>query len=211
MKSARSMDATSRKRAAVVWAMAALALASSGGATAAAIGLPDNTARLGYAVGLSRLVLDDPAGSTKAALAVQPVTLIYTDWSPGGLRYWAEAYYARATLDADTTHVGQDASRLGVRLALQRNVSLGPWRPWIGLGVDVSRNRYSRRHTEDGDGFLLNAYADRSNTALGLSLHVVQEWAVARNWDLIGKAEQLVSVTGGVGETALSVGVLYRY
>lgn len=190
-------------------ALIASSLASE--ANAAAIGLPDNTARIGYTIGLSRAAIDDPAGATKADVGVKPITLIYTDWLRSGMRYWAEAYYSRFDLEADASNVGQGVSRLGVRLLLQRNVHLGQWSPWLGAGVDLSQNRYSNRHTQDNDGFLLNAYADRSETAVGIHVHVVNEWTLTRNWDLIGKAEQLISISGGVTESALSVGVLYRY
>ncbi len=193
------------------WILALLALSLSGDALAVAIGLPENTARIGYTAGISRITVDDPAGSTKAAVDVQPLTLIYTDWLPGGLRYWAEGYYARTTLDAGGSDVGQNVRRYGARLALQRNLRWGQWSPWLGVGADLSRNRYSIRHTVDSDGYLLNTYADRSATALGISAHIVTEWALARDWDLSAKLEQVIPVSGGIFETSLSVGVLYRY
>ena len=194
------------------WLLALLVVSMSGELRAAALGLPENTARIGYAVGLSRLAVDDPAGSTKAAVSVRPLTLIYTDWlQSGGLRYWIEGYYASATLDAGANEVGQDVSRAGARVVLQRNIPLGSWSPWLGLGLDVSRNRYSKRHTEDRDGFLLAAYPDRSTTGVGIVVHAVSEWAVAPAWDVLGKLEQVFAVSGDVSETALSIGVLYRY
>jgi len=193
------------------WMMALLGLSLSGQVSAAAIGLPENTARIGYAVGVSRLAMDDPDGSTKAAVGVQPLTLIYTDWLPRGWRYWAEGYYFRTSLDASTSDIGQDASRIGARLAVQRNVQWGKWSPWLGVGLDISRNHYSKRYTVDSDGFLLNAYPDRSSTALGITAHIVSEWALARDWDLSTKLEQVFPVNGGITETSLSVGVLYRY
>ena len=48
--------------------MALLGLLLSGHVSAAAIGLPENTARIGYAAGVSRLTVDDPDGPTKAAV-----------------------------------------------------------------------------------------------------------------------------------------------
>jgi hypothetical protein len=193
------------------WMMALLGLSLSGQVSAAAIGLPENTARFGYAVGISRLAVDDPDGSTKAAVDVQPITLIYTDWLPRGWRYWAEGYYIRATLDASVGDIGQQVSRIGARLAVQRNVQWGKWSPWLGAGLDLSRNHYSKRYTVDSDGFLLNTYTDRSSTAVGITAHIVSEWALARDWDLSTKLEQVFPVNGGITETSLSVGVLYRY
>ena len=83
--------------------------------------------------------------------------------------------------------------------------------PWLGVGIDVSHNQYSHRYTVDSDGFLLNTLADRSETALGITAHIVSEWALAQDWDLSAKLEQVIPVSGGIIETSLSVGVLYRY
>ena len=55
------------------WVGALLVLSLSGGALAAAIGLPESTARIGYAAGVSRLSVDDPDGSTEAAVDVQQI------------------------------------------------------------------------------------------------------------------------------------------
>lgn len=194
------------------WMIAVLILLLSSELHAAALGLPENTARIGYAAGMPRLSVDDPAGSTKAKFGLQPVTLIYTDWMrSGSMRYWLEAYYAHAMLDSGPTEIGQDVSRVGLRAALQRNIRVGAWSPWLGLGLDVSQYRFSRRHTEDSEGFLLTAYPDRSATGLGLVAHVMSEWAIAREWDVHAKLEQVFAVSGGVNDTGVSLGVLYRY
>ena len=42
------------------------------------------------------------------------------------------------------------------------------WAPWLGLGLDLSRSDYSKRHTVDSDGFLLERFSDRDETGLGL-------------------------------------------
>ena len=194
------------------WLLALLVMSMSGELRAAALGLPENTARIGYAVGMSRLIVDDPAGSTKAAVSVRPLTLIYTDWlQSGGLRYWIEGYYASATLDAGANEVGQDVSRAGARVVLQRNIPLGSWSPWLGLGLDVSRNRYSKRHTEDRDGFLLAAYPDRSKTGVGIVVHAVSEKTNTPTWDVLGLLLQVCAKCGDVKKTTKSIGVLFRY
>lgn len=193
------------------WTVALLALSLSGESWAAAIGLPANTARIGYAVGIYRMAVDDPDGATKAANSVQPLTLIYTDWLPGGLRYWAEGYFARTSLNAAAGKVAEDVSRYGIQFAVQRNFRWGRWSPWLGVGMDVSRNRYSKRYTVDSDGYLLATYPDRSTTAVGISVHAISEWALARDWDLSAKLEQVIPVSGGITVTALTLGILYLY
>ncbi len=187
----------------------ALLLSSEG--MAAAIGMLESTARIGYAAGVSRMTIDDPDGATKMAVEVQPFTLIHTDWLTRGLRYWVEGYRARATLDASDSDIGQEVNRTGLRLALQHNVRWGERSVWLGVGIDAARRRYTNRYTIDDDGFLKDPYPDRSATAVGVSAHVMSEWALASHWDLSTKLEQTVPLSDGVVETSLAVGLLYRY
>ena len=191
---------------------ALLSLSLNGQVSASAIGLLDeNTARIGYLVGVSQFAVDDPDGPTKATVDVLPLSLIYTDWLPHSWRYWAEAYYFATTLDANTGDIRQEVSRIGTRLSLQRNVNLGDWSLWLGAGLDVSRNQYTKRYTVDSDGFLLRTYEDRFDTAVGFATQLVMEWPLAQDWDVTAKLEHMFPVNGGITETALSAGILYRY
>jgi len=179
---------------------------------ASAIGLPDeDTGRIGYLVGMSRFTVDDPDGPTQAGVDVLPMSLVYTDWLPHSWRYWAEAYYFATTLDAKAGEIKQKIARIGTRLTLQHNVNLGRWSVWLGGGLDLSRNQYTRRYSVDNDGFLLKVYEDRLNTAVGFAAQFVIDWPLAQNWDLAAKLDHVFHINGGVDETALSAGILYRY
>jgi hypothetical protein len=82
----------------------------------------------------------------------------------------------------------------------------------LGAGLDLSCNHYSKRYSVDSDGFLLNTYSDLSSTRhLGIAAHIVSGWALARDWDLSTMLEQVNPVIGGITETSLSLGVLYRH
>lgn len=189
-----------------------LSLALNSTVLAAAIGLPEeNTARFGYLVGVSQFAVEDPDGPTQSEVDMQPFTLIYTNWLPRGWRYWAEAYYFATALTANAGDIRQDVSRIGARLALQRNLHLGRWSFWAGAGLDVSRNEYTSRYSVDNDGFLLNTYPDRTNTAWGINAQIISEWPLAKDWDLAAKLEHVFAVSGGITETSLSAGILYRY
>ncbi len=189
-----------------------LGLSMNESVMAAAIGLPDeNTARIGYLVGVTNFALDDPDGHTKSVVDTLPFTLIYTNWLPHGWRYWAEAYFFATTLDGNAGDIQQDVRRIGARLSLQRNLHLWRWSFWLGAGLDVSSNKYTKRYSVDKDGFLLNRYPDRSETALGVNTQMISEWPLAKDWDLAAKLEHVFSVNGGITETSLSAGILYRY
>ena len=191
---------------------ALLGLLLNNSVLAAAIGLPEeNTARIGYLVGVSQFAVDDPDGPTESVVDIQPLTLVYTDFLPHGWRYWAEAYYFAATLDGNAGDIQEDVSRIGARLSLQYNLYLGKWSLWMGAGLDVSNNQYTTRYTVDSDGFLLQSYPDRSDTAWGIPVQIISEWPLARDWDLAAKLEHVFPVSGGITESSLSAGILYRY
>jgi hypothetical protein len=178
----------------------------------AAIDMPENTARFGYALGMARLSIDDPDGATDTVTEVQPITFTYTNWLNGGYRYWSELYYQQTSLDASTTAIGQDIAQYGLRFSVQRNLPMGDnWTPWLGLGLDLSRSDYSKRHTVDSDGFLLERFSDRDETGLGLVINLVTEWGLRDDWYLSAKLEQIIPLGNGLKATSLSIGVLYSY
>ena len=179
---------------------------------ATAIGLPEeNTARIGYLVGLTHFAVDDPDGPAESVVDMLPITLVYTNWLPRNWRYWAEAYYSATSLKGNAGDIQQDVSRVGVRFALQHHLHVGRSSFWRGAGLDVSRNEYTSRYSVDNDGFLLNTYADRTDTAWGLNVQIISEWPVAKDWDLAAKFEHIFPLSGGITESTFSAGILYRY
>jgi hypothetical protein len=176
------------------------------------LGLPQNTAKIGYSAGVTRVSVSDPDGPTKSNIGAQPFGLIYTDWFLGGYRYWSEAYYYSATLDDSGDNVGQDVERYGLRFSLQKNFRiLQSWAPWLGAGLDLSQAKYTLRHTKDSEGYLLDKYPDRSEVAVSLLVNAVSEWSIARDWSLAFKLEQSIPLSSDVSEFLVSGVLLYRY
>lgn len=189
-----------------------LGLALNNAVLAAAIGLPEeSTARIGYLVGVTNFAVEDPDGPTQSVIDMLPITLVYTNWLPHNWRYWAEAYYFATSLKGDAGDIREDISRIGLRLAFQHNLHLGRTSFWLGAGLDVSSNDYTSRYSVDNDGFLLNTYPDRTDTAWGLTVQFISEWPLAKDWDLAAKFEHVFPLSGGITETTLSAGILYRY
>lgn len=177
----------------------------------AVLGLPDNTARVGYSFGVSRLVVHDPAGETQPVVALQPIKFTYSDWLTGGYRFWAESYYQEASLPAGEEQVGQYFQQGGGRFVVQRNFKLTDYiKPWLGLGMDLSLGRQSYRHTMDDEGYLLARYDDRLQPSAGALIYLVNEWQINRDWNLGGTLLQRISLNEGASETSLSVFFLMR-
>ena len=179
---------------------------------AAPLGLPKNTAKIGYAVGAAYLSIDDPQGDTEDTWAAQPVNLIYTDWFVSDTRYWAQMFYYKTSLKADSTNIGQDVERYGLRFSVQKSARvIRSWAPWFGVGLDISQANYTLRHTKDLDGYLLDAFPDRSETGIALVFNLTSEWALVRDWNIAATFEQSVPANGDVWEFFAQLAVLYRY
>ncbi len=178
----------------------------------AALGLPENTAKLGYAIGTAYVSVDDLADNTAKEWTLLPLTLIHTDWLFGDIRYWSELFYYTAVLDATTNKVGQNVEQYGFRISLQKSLRVTRlWAPWFGVGIGASRVTYTTRHTIDPDGFLLAAYPDREQTSVTLLLNIVSEWPLTRNWDIGAKLEQAIPIDGDISESSALIMLLYRY
>jgi len=178
----------------------------------AALGLPENTAKLGYAMGTAYVSVDDPAGNTAKEWTSQPLTLIHTDWLIRDIRYWSELFYYKAVLDPSASKVGQNVEQSGLRFSLQKSLRVTRlWAPWFGVGIGASSVTYTTRHTVDSDGFLLAAWPDREQTSIALLLNIVSEWPLTRNWDIGAKLEQTIPIDGDISESSALIMLLYRY
>ena len=211
-KHASKIDSVSKYQRCLVLAFAVVQCLACSYASAAAIGLPERTARLGYAAGPVLLSADDPDGDTAVEWGAQPFAVIHTDWFLRGTRYWAELYYQEAVLDAAPDEVGQDVGQYGLRFSVQKDLAVVPgWRTWFGGGVDLSRIRQTKRHVVDNSGFLLERFPDRTSTGVGVVLNAVGEWSLTQHWDIGAKVEQLLPVGDGVTATSFAIVVLYTY
>ncbi|WP_455202466.1 hypothetical protein [Kaarinaea lacus] len=179
---------------------------------AAPLGLPKNTAKIGYGIGAGYVSVDDPDGDTKNNLTVLPFNFIYTDWLKGEIRQWTELYYYKTSLDADANNIGQDVERYGIRFSLQKSFRLArSWSPWLGVGIDVSNASYTARHTKDSDGFLIQSFPDREETDLSVLLNMISEWSLRQEWTIGAKLEQSIPTSGDIMEFSAVMTILYRY
>ena len=179
----------------------------------AALGQPQRTSMFGYGIGGAFVSVDDPVGDTETRWTLQPITLIYTArlWD-NGIRYWSELYYYKASLDASSTKIGQDAERYGMRISFQKRLKIIPnFSTWYGAGIDISQENFTTRHTVDSDGFLIKAYPDREETNLSGVINLVSEWSLTHRWSIAAKLEQSIPTDGRISESLAAISLLYRY
>ena len=192
----------------MVFGMACLA---SSEAYAVAIGMPEQTGRIGFAIGFANLSVKDPSGDTDAEWVVRPLNLIYTDKAFDSYRYWAEGFYQDAVLSPSTSSIGQEVKQLGIKASLQTEVAthvIGT--SWLGAGLQLSYDRYENRHTIDSAGFLAQTYPDRSGLEPALLLNYILEMNIV-GWDVAGKVEKSIPLGDATSEFTLSVGLLFSF
>lgn len=181
-------------------------------AFADALGLPESTAKLGYALGGVYVSVDDPVNKTGGQWATMPVTLIHSDWLFKDVRYWSEVFYYNTKLDAHVNEVGQDVEHYGLRFSLQKSLRVShAWAPWFGVGIGVSHVAYTTRYTVDSDGYLLAVYPDRKQTSIAFLLNVVSEWPLTPKWDIAAMLEGAIPVDGDIKTYSALISLLYRY
>ncbi len=169
-------------------------------------------AEFGYLLGAGVMTLDDPDGATGAEFVLQPFALVYTARIRGSWRHWLELYYQQATFDASLGRIGEEMTRFGMRLSLQKYLMIAAgFTPRIGAGFDISRSNYANRYTVDSDGFLAGRFADRSGTDVNVLVNVLNEWAWSKNRSVHAKLEYLSPIGGEVSSLSASLAFLFRY
>lgn len=195
-------------------------LGAAAAVSAAAIGEPERTARIGYGLSVGNISVEDPDGSVESTNGVFPFNIIYTDRLTGSFRYWAEGFYQSLSgsnrFEASTGNIGQEMDRYGVRLSLQRRLEFIPVLDvWGGAGFFASRDNFTNRHTAetdpDGRTFILDQYPDEKRNVLGIQFDLTAEWQVGLDWDLAGRLLYGVPFGNGAEELSGLIGILYTY
>ncbi len=183
-----------------------------GNSHAAAIGMPQPSARIGLAVGVANMTVKDTESGTASEWVARPLNLIYTDLLfLSNYRYWAEAFYQDAVLPAATHQLGQRVKQLGARLSLQAPLPFFTTiDSWLGAGLQLSSDRYDRRHNLDADGYLAQQFPDRSEIGAALLLNFVAEKNLG-GLRVGVKAEQVIALGDGVSESTLALFLLFDF
>lgn len=179
---------------------------------ASALGLPANTARVGYGMGTSYATFDDPVASSNKSWSQTPIQVIYTDWFIGGSRYWADINLSETIIDSGGSKTHQIVRSYGARLSIQNTLyAMQGWSPWIGAGVELNRVNYSKRHTTDEDGYLLQRFPNAHENNIGLIVNLMGEGMITRKISLGGRIEQFYAVTNTNHSFTMNIVALYRF
>ena len=180
---------------------------------AAAIGMPEYVEKYGFAIDATLIEVDDSHGTSERESVLHPINIVYVRETPlKRWRYWAEAYYHRTHFDAEPGSLGVTAQQLGASLSLQQALDLSffPQKHiYVGGGLQIAYNRYTKRHNVDNDGFLDERYKDKSKLQQSLLLHLFYELPLKQTWTGGLKLEQNLPINDDITETSLSFVVLF--
>ena len=170
-----------------------------------------STTLLGYGLSVGQVTVNDPDGATKSTTDTTLFQLYYFHEYTRDLRYYTELLINDFNLDASTNHIGQQVEQKSIGFGLQKRFRFTRHtKPWIGIGLNVSQEEYTERHTIDGDGFLAQTFNDREETVISINLQAMSEYKMNKQFLLGLKAQYLTPIDDGVESFSISAIVLYQ-
>lgn len=137
----------------------------------------------GILAGVAKGDVDDPNGGTSGE--TYPVlSFVGAITLTPDRRVFTEVFLHSFTLDPGVGTVGQDVKQVGFAASYQGLMDWGTWRPWAGIGVGYSRNRFEDRLTTDQQGFVAQRFPNREENAFMLVTNLTKQWRVGTTWDV---------------------------
>jgi len=138
--------------------------------------------RYGLMVGTSSMKVDDPDGKTAATTEFSfPNVLLVSDLTRDK-RLFINMFGQSGTLDASTTEIGQDITRIGATGMLQ--FAFFDKAVWLGAGLGVVQEKFESRHQVDDAGFLNSEFKDRTEIAVPFLVGVSTQYSINRDLDI---------------------------
>lgn len=177
-----------------------------------ALGLPTNTAKIGVSSGIAQTEISESITHTQRSILTAPYSLLYTDWFFKDFRFWSAVSYQSADFHATPVELGQSFVQYQLQFNVHKNMMVNRWlMPWLGLGLTVSYNRFSKRHDIDEDGFLLAQYADKKVFDAGLNVSLIHDWPLISNWNLVTMFERDIIKNSQQNILSFKIALLYKY
>ncbi len=140
--------------------------------------------RYGLMVGTSSMKVDDPDGKTASTTEFSfPNVLLVSDLTRDK-RLFINMFGQSGTLDASSTEIGQDITRIGATGMLQ--FAFFDKAVWLGAGLGVVQEKFESRHRVDDQGFLIpgSELKDRTEIAVPFLVGVSTQYSINRDLDI---------------------------
>ena len=176
-----------------------------------AIGLPPTTVQFGFGTNLNLVSVNDRQGDTDSQFSAQSGSIYVTDWFLGETRYLGELYISKYLFEAEGNKTGEQVDSKGARFSVQYHGQHNKYfAPWYGVGIDISRTDFTKRHKVDSDGFLVREYDDLNKGSFNLIFNMMQSWSISADVDLGAKLEYSVPLGQTVNGFSASMLIIFR-
>jgi len=170
-----------------------------------------STTQLGFGTKLSHVSIDDDLGQTESVVSAQALSIFFTNHFMKDTRYLSEVHISNYAFEADTSHIGQEVSQLGIRFSVQKQKTFFQnFSPLFGVGVELSNTSYNKRHTVDSDGFLVNQFDSTSKINLGILFNMIKKWSINSEIDLAIKLEYSLPVAQAINRVSLGFIIFFQ-
>lgn len=168
--------------------------------------------RAGWGAGGKYFFVSDPDGTTPSHTDVTYLNLIGVYDAQPDTRYFLQLFKDQYSLDATVTEIGQSVDRKGLNISYQWNTRLTrKWKPWVGIGVGVSKDEYSGRHLIDQDGFRVRNYPDYEDTSINVLLNTATEWNLSSSLNLGLLLQTSYSLNGSMTDATALFYLTYSF
>lgn len=164
----------------------------------------------GVAPSVAMVAVKDPDGSTKSATTVALLNFMMTQDFGRDSRLLYQGYYHAFNLDAGTGDIGQSVTRTGVSFTWETEFRVArAWKPWGGVGLGITQEKFKNRHTVDRGGFLLLELPARDTTNYSVVVGGGSQWSLSRNWDAGIRVQYERPFSDGTSSASLAFMLLF--
>ena len=165
--------------------------------------------RFGASVNFGNLSVEDPNGESesKSELFISGIMTLPMDRNYPEWRYWFDATYKSFELAPSISNIGQQVSSFSISAVAQRGLNVSSeFRPWLGIGLNLSLDDYENRFLVARDGFISERFSNRSETNLGIVFNVGISLYPLKNGLYFGSSFSVFSpFENGINSTQLNI------
>ena len=155
--------------------------------------------KAGLMVGIGLTSVDDPAGSTEIKADINYLNGIATIPFKRDRRIFTHIFYQDFDLNNSNNKISSSVKSLGINASYQWLLRFSrDWKPWIGAGLGFSQDDFTSRKKLDGDGFVIQRFADREDNAVNLIINASTKLTTWKMFDLGAHVQIDIPISGDI-------------
>lgn len=155
--------------------------------------------KAGLMLGTGITSVDDPAGSTEIQTDLSYLNGIATISLGRDRRVFTHLFYHDFDLNSSNNKVSSSVKSLGLNTSLQWQFRFSwTWKPWVGAGLGFSQDEFSNRVKLDGDGFVVQRFADKEDDAINLLINASSKITTWKMFDFGVHGQIDIPISGDI-------------